>query len=146
MKTPFTLTLAFLLVAQGGGCRRSAQQSPPQAKQSSAETQKKECDFSEYRPLQLSAATLGSPILSIPAPEYPPEARERKVAGRVTVRTLINVSSGLVERACAIDGDESLKSAAEAAALKMKLSPYNDYIKQKYTYASGTVIYNFVAQ
>lgn len=64
----------------------------------------------------------------------------------MTVRVLINVRTGLVEQACAVDGDESLKRAAEVAALKVQLSPYNGYIKQKYTYATGAVIYNFVAQ
>jgi hypothetical protein len=56
------------------------------------------------------------------------------------------VHTGLVEKACAPDGDEDLKRPAEAAALKVKLSPYNDYIRQRYRYAEGVVIYNFVAQ
>jgi hypothetical protein len=125
---------------------RSTQQSPPQAKQASTDTQETQCDFSDYKPLRLRATTLGSPVLSMPQPEYPAEARERKLAGRITVKILINVHTGLVERACAIDGDADLKRPAETAALKVKLSPYNDYITQRYRYAEGVVIYNFIAE
>ena len=147
MKTPFTLTVSVFLVAQCGGVHnRSTQQSPPQAKQASTDTQKKQCDFSDFKPLRLRATTLGSPVLSMPKPEYPVEAKERKLAGRIRVKILINVHTSLVEHACGLDGDEDLKRPAETAALKIKLSPYNDYIKQRYRYAEGVVIYNFVAQ
>jgi outer membrane biosynthesis protein TonB len=145
MKT-FILTLSVLVVAQCGVHTRSTEQSPPQANQASTDTQKKQCDFSDYKPLRLRASTLGSPVLSMPQPEYPAEARERKLTGRITVNVLINVNTGVVEQACAADGNEILKRLAEAAALKIRLSPYNDYIRQRYRYAEGVVIYNFVAQ
>ena len=146
MKTSFALILSVLLATQCGVRTRSTQQSPPQAKPASTNTQNKQCDFSDYKPLRLAASTLGSPVLSMPQPEYPVEAKERKLAGRITVEILINVQTGLVEQACAPDGDEDLKRPAEAAALKVKLSPYNDYIRQRHRYAEGVVIYNFVAQ
>jgi len=146
MKTPFALTLSVFLVAQCGVPSRSTQQAPPQAKPASKDTQNKQCDFSDYKPLRLAASTLGSPVLSMPQPEYPVEARGRKLAGRITVKILIDVHTGLVEKACALDGDEDLKQPAEAAALKVKLSHYNDYIRQRYRYAEEVVIYNFVAQ
>src|SRR5436309_14920784 len=58
MKTPFTLTVSVFLVAQCGGVHnRSTQQSPPQAKQASTDTQKKQCDFSDFKPLRLRATT-----------------------------------------------------------------------------------------
>src|ERR1700730_6827853 len=137
MKTPSTLLLSIVFIAQCGAHRpQSTQQAPPQAKQSNAEEAKGPCDFSEYKPLKLKG-TLGSPAVSMPRPEYPPEAKDRKIEGPVTVRVLINVRSGLVERACAINGDEGLRRAAEAAALKVKLSPYNNYIKERYSYAEG---------
>ena len=145
MKAHLTLILSVLLVAQCGVHTRSSQPSP-QAKQPSAEAQEKRCDFSDYKPLRLGAAGLGSLVLSLPQPEYSAEARERKLAGRITVKVLINVHTGFVEQACASDGDEILKRLAEAAALKIRLSPYNNYIKQMYSYAEGTMIYNFVAQ
>jgi outer membrane biosynthesis protein TonB len=145
MKTHLLMPLSVLLMAQCGGHNPSTQPSP-QAEKATVAAPEKRCDFSDYKPLQLQAATLGSPVLRMPRPEYPSEARERKVAGPVTVRVLINVHTGHVEQACAVEGDESLKRAAEMAALKVQLSPYNNYIQQRYTYAAGFVIYNFEPQ
>lgn len=62
------------------------------------------------------------------------------------VKVLINVRTGLVESRCALDGDVILRKAAEAAALKVRVSPYGDYIKERYRYAEGVVVYNFGAQ
>jgi hypothetical protein len=142
MKTSLTLIFSILFVAQ---CGVPTQQSLPQDKQPSTETQNKRCDFSSYKPLRLGAAGLGTPVLSLPQPEYSAEARERKLAGRITVTILINIHTGFVEQACAPDGDEILKQLVEAAALKIRLSPYNDYIKLRYRYAQGAVVYNFVS-
>lgn len=82
----------------------------------------------------------------MPKPEYPREAKDRKIEGSITVKVLINVRSGLVEQACAINGDQALGRAAEGTALKVKLSPYNDYVRERYSYAEGVVTYSFVAQ
>jgi hypothetical protein len=145
MKT-FTLLLLVVFAAQCNPLRtESSKQNPQQANLPTADSETKRCDFSIYNPLVLKG-TLGSPAVSMPQPQYPPEAKDRKLAGPVTVKVLINVRTGLVERACAIDGDEPLSKAAETAALKVRLSPYNDYIKERYQYAEGVVTYNFVAQ
>ena len=82
----------------------------------------------------------------MPQPQYPPEAKDRKLSGSIAVKVLVNVNTTSVEKACAGDGDDLLRKAAEAAALKIRLLPYNDYIKQRYSYAEGIVVYNFVAQ
>jgi outer membrane biosynthesis protein TonB len=116
---------------------------PQQINQSSSKS-KKECDFAAYKPLRFTS-TLGSPAISMPKPDYPPEAKGQKIEGIVRVKLLINVRSGLVEQACVIEGDEILGQAAKTAALKVKVSPYNNYIKERYNYAEGVVSYNFVA-
>jgi hypothetical protein len=143
MKSSITLAFAVLLVAQCGRATRSSQPSLWKTKEPGTETENKQCDFSSYNPLPPEAQGFGSPVLSMPQPEYSAEARERKLSGRIQVNVLINVNTGLVERACALDGDETLKRLAEAAALKIRLSPYNDYIKHNYRYAQGVVVYNF---
>lgn len=144
MKALITLTFVVLLVVQCGRATRSNKPSVSEAEQPRSETQNNQCGFSSYKPLRLGA-DLGSPALSMPQPEYSAEARERKLAGRITVNVLINVNTGVVEQACAADGDAILKRLAEAAALRIRLSPYNDYIKRRYRYAQGFVVYNFVA-
>jgi hypothetical protein len=146
MKISGTFVLSAIFVTQCGVHRTaSTEQATPPAKSSSAEAEKQRCDFSDYKPLTLRG-TLGSQATSMPIPKYPPEAKEQKIAGRVTVKVLINVRSGVIERACAIQGDDLLRNAAEAAALKIKLRSYSNYIKEKYNYAEGVVIYNFLAQ
>jgi Gram-negative bacterial TonB protein C-terminal len=89
---------------------------------------------------------MGLPAASIPQPQYPSEAKDRKLAGSIAVRVLINVRTSLVEKACTSDGNDILRKAAETAALKIRLFPYNDYIKERYRYAEGMIVYNFVAQ
>src|SRR5687767_4466624 len=109
MKASITLAIIALLVPQCGRATRSSQPSNSETKPPSTETQDKQCDFPSYKPLRLGAAGLGTPVLSLPQPEYSAEARERKLAGQITVKILINVNTGVVEQACASDGDEILK-------------------------------------
>lgn len=86
----------------------------------------------------------GSPMISFPKPEYPPEARERGIHGSVAVRLLVNVRTGLVERACIIEGDKTLAPAAKDAAMRVKFSPYSQDIQARYEFAEELVTYGFV--
>ena len=90
-----------------------------------------------------AGATYHSPMISFPQPEYPPEARKGGIHGSVLVRLLVNVRTGLVERACVIEGDEALAQAAKDAGMRVKFSPYSDYIQKKYTFAEEVVTYGF---
>jgi len=88
------------------------------------------------------------PRISLPPPRYPNEAKEQRVGGLVKVSVLVNAESGRVERACAVEGDDLLKAAAEAAARQARFSPYlnNTYIKENHKYLEGIISYNFVLQ
>jgi len=79
------------------------------------------CDFSAYAPVPMS---LFDPkvVTKRVAPEYPAGAVERGVQGRVVVKGLVN-EQGLIERACAVEGEEILRRAAETAVLRWKLKP-----------------------
>jgi hypothetical protein len=145
MKISLALIFFIFFAVQCGERTPSTKQSNPRYQQPSPETQNKRCDFSSYKPLRLGAQSLETPVLSFPKPEYSAQARERKLAGRIAVIVLINTHTGSVEQACASDGGEILKQLAEAAALKIKLAPYKDYIKRRYQYAQGVVVYNFVS-
>lgn len=79
------------------------------------------CDFSSYSPVRIEQFDRGA-ILKRVQPEYPPEAIHAAIQGRVAVKALVN-EKGLVEKACAIDGDQQLGWVAEKAALKWKFKP-----------------------
>jgi len=133
----------MLLVSQCGGHRASSsEQTSEQPKESAAV---KQCDFSAYRPLVVRN-TLGAPYASMSQPDYPPEAKGRKLGGSVVVKVLINVKTGSVEKACAVKGNEIFVSPAERAALKIKTSSYNEYITTRYQYVEAQVVYTFVPQ
>ena len=79
------------------------------------------CDFSSYSPIRIEQFDRGAIIKRV-QPEYPPEAVQAAIQGRVTVKALVN-EKGLVEKACAVDGEQQLRKAAEKAALQWKFKP-----------------------
>ena len=79
------------------------------------------CDFSSYAPVRIKQFDRKAIIKRV-QPEYPLEAAQRGVQGRVVLKALVN-EKGIVEKACAIEGDETLRKAAEKAALQWKLKP-----------------------
>jgi outer membrane biosynthesis protein TonB len=131
--------LGLIFVAQ---CGKETQQAPSPKPQPTASS----CDFSSYKPLKAGA---NAPAISMPRPDYPPEAKAQKLHGQVTVKMLINFHTGIVEHACVVSGDETLGKAATEAALKSRFSPdwgHNKYLAQRYDYAETYLVYNFVAQ
>jgi TonB family protein len=78
------------------------------------------CDFSCYHPIRISYLVKRNG--KIFQPEYPEEARKKKVEGTVIVKILIN-RDGIVEKACVISGDPLLRKASEDAALKSTFEP-----------------------
>jgi TonB family protein len=105
------------------------------------------CDFSAYQPVRQSHFVSNTVIEKV-KPEYPPEARKRGAQGWINVKILVN-RDGAVEKACA-DGDQTLKDAAEKAALQWKFKPNFGYAKaaeagsRKYKYREDVIAFNFV--
>src|SRR5207248_8522355 len=95
-KVLLVLTVSNLLFIQCG-----SRQAPPRSDTSRNDrpTVDKKCDFSELKPLK-ARANYGSPLVSMPQPTYPLEAKERGIKGRVGVLVLVNVHNGNVENAC----------------------------------------------
>lgn len=79
------------------------------------------CDFSAYAPVRIEHFDTRA-ITKRVKPEYPPEAMKRGIQGLVVVKTLVN-ERGMVERTCAVEGEDALRRAAETAALQWKLKP-----------------------
>lgn len=79
------------------------------------------CDFSMYVPVRIEQFDRKA-ITKRVQPGYPLEAVQRGIQGRVVVKALVN-EKGIVEKACAVEGEEVLRKAAEKAALQWKLKP-----------------------
>src|SRR5262245_47742674 len=69
-----------------------------------------ECDFTAYHPVRESHF-VSRTVMKKVEPIYPPEAANRGIQGWVNVKILIK-REGNVEKACAVDGDQTLKDAA----------------------------------
>ena len=90
-----------------------------------------------------------APVINLPKPEYPKEAKAKGVAGMVAVKVLIRARSGVVERACVVEGNDILGNAAKNAALQAKFSPNwgnNKYLAERYEYFEATITYNFLPE
>ena len=100
-----------------------------------------ECDFSSFKALKMHSL----PAVSLITPTYPAEAKDRRIGGTVHVKVIVD-EKGTVLKACVIEGDESLRKAAEAAALEAKFKPglWNSYLAERYDYAEFIITYNFV--
>jgi TonB family protein len=90
-----------------------------------------------------------APVINLPLPEYPLEAKAKNIAGRVVVKVLIIAKSGEVERACIVEGNDILGNAAKNAALRATFSPYwgnNKSLAERYEYFEAALTYNFLPQ
>jgi TonB family protein len=79
------------------------------------------CDFSKYKPLKGSFE--GKITRNTVKPDYPVEARTKRIQGTVAVQVLCD-ANGTVMKACATSGNPALRKAAEEAALKTLFKPF----------------------
>jgi TonB family protein len=101
---------------------------------------KDECDFSSYKPAIVShfvQTTLKTKV----KPKYPTEAAQRGIQGKISVKILVD-RDGNVAKACAFNGDEVLRRAAEEAALQWKFK--RDVVVGKQSYVEAGISFNFV--
>lgn len=106
---------------------------PARQTQESAKTavdQKTRCNFSTVKSVTLDSDTIENAAVKKVEPIYPQTARQQGIQGLVIVKVLIN-SGGNVERACALNGDELVRSAAEAAALEWKFGDSRVLLQSK---------------
>jgi TonB family protein len=94
-------------------CQTAAQRIVPQTPEG--------CDFSIYRPIRMKHFPTEA-VISKVSPQYPRKARTQKIEGKVSVKILIN-EAGIVEKACAFDGQKIFWAEAEKAALQWKFKP-----------------------
>jgi TonB family protein len=88
----------------------------------------------------IDGGVLNSKALELPPAKYPEEARKSKIAGRVTVKVLIDEKGNLVS-AEAIEGPEILRASALEAARKAKFTL--TLIGTRPVKVSGVLTYDF---
>jgi TonB family protein len=139
------LVIALLSNCQYGGPKSQptgqSADSHGQAVLPTLEPTKPNCDFSRFKALKMHSL----PAEKLPKPVYPPEAEEQKVSGTVVVKVIVD-KQGTVTVACAVEGDDRLRKAAEEAAMQAKFEPglWNSYNAERYDYAEFAVSYHFV--
>ena len=79
-------------------------------------------------------------LIEAPRPEYPQEARDKKIEGNVSVRIVIG-EEGKVISARATSGPEILHEASVAAAKKARFEPST--VNGKPVKVVGTMTYDF---
>jgi TonB family protein len=118
------MVVAINLLAQWSACKPNNKntEATPHSTTAAQKSNNDECDFTVYQPVRESHFVQRAVTKKV-EPIYPPDAVNRGIQGWVNVKILIN-RDGDVEKACAIDGDQSLKDAVEKAALQWKFKPH----------------------
>lgn len=100
------------------------------------------CDFSKYSPIRMNHFPSEAVIKKV-TPNYPQKARKQKIEDTVSVKILIN-ENGILEKACAFDGNRVFWTEAEKAAMKWRFKPKyglafsvqrQDNVKKRYAFA-----------
>lgn len=107
----------------------------------SDENTNNKCDFSSFDPIK----QMPGGVTELPKPAYPPEAKEKKIIGLVSLRVLVD-RLGQIVRVCKLKGEEILAESAIRAAEQIKIDP--KYVQQrlegkKQNYLEFTITYNF---
>lgn len=116
----------------------SAKPAAPTAIQAKAEQ-----DTNEAGDQPVVEGNLRGKELTLTKPEYPPDAKNEGLSGKVTVAILVN-KQGRVVSARALTGHHSLKVAAVAAARQSKFAPEN--LDRQSSKNSGRITYTFKQQ
>lgn len=88
----------------------------------------------------ISGGVLNGKAISLPAPDYPPIAKQAKASGAVAVQVTID-ENGSVIAAHAVSGHPLLQASAVAAARQAKFSP--TLLMGEPVKVTGVIVYNF---
>jgi outer membrane biosynthesis protein TonB len=110
--------------------------------QVSEQVNEKECDFSAYKPVTVSHF-LQTSLKTRVKPIYPSEAIRRGIRGKISVKILVD-RDGNVVKACALNGEDVLRSVAEDAALKWKFN--RNVIVGRESFVEDGIAFNFVLE
>jgi len=136
-----TLLTGFLSYCSApGGHANEVPIAPQQQEQETTPKANDECDFSAFKPVIVSHFLQTSLKMKV-KPLYPKEAVQKGLQGKISVKILVN-RDGDVIKACALNGDELLRRAAEDAALKWKFK--RNVIAGRESFVVTGIAFNFV--
>jgi TonB family protein len=124
-----TIVIGFILINQYAVASIPPDRGEPVAVQTDRQTEE-----------PVVKGVLNSKATALVNPEYPAEAKERGLSGKVTVEVFVD-RDGTVMRAKAVTGDPRLRDAAVAAAMKTKFA--SDRLTSQSQLTSGTITYTF---
>jgi TonB family protein len=87
---------------------------------------------------------LNGKAISLPRPEYPDQARKRRLAGMVVVKVLIDEAGNVIGAKDMCQGSVYLSETSVAAALRARFTPTK--LSGMPVRVNGVIIYNFVPQ
>lgn len=88
----------------------------------------------------ISGGVLNGKAISLPAPEYPPIAKQARASGAVAVQVTVD-ENGAVIAAHAVSGHPLLQASAVAAARQARFSP--TLLMGEPVKVNGVIVYNF---
>jgi outer membrane biosynthesis protein TonB len=130
-KTRRASAIVLLIVVTADCQGRSPQPARPSGHLESSHSvvsaqHKAPCELDKYLPIAIPERM---PVLARAKPSYPAAAVAGHVEGRVSVTVVVN-ASGAVVLACAQQGPEILRAAAEDAARQFRFAPW-DFSKHR---------------
>jgi TonB family protein len=87
---------------------------------------------------------LNGKAIKLTAPSYPPEARQKRLTGRVFAAVLIDEAGNVINARAVCGGYPELNQVGVEAARSSKFSP--TLVNQKAVRVTGVIVYNFIAQ
>lgn len=91
----------------------------------------------------ISGGVLNGKALSLPKPDFPPEARAAGVSGTVAVQVLVDEAGNVVE-AKAVSGHPLLQQASIAAAFQARFNA--TFLMGEPVKVTGVIVFNFAKQ
>lgn len=132
--------LPFQFVLKDGGEDRGIITVTPTQEIDKTNDADDKCDFSSFKPFTVSHFVKTS-LKTQFKPTYPSEAVRGGLHGKIGVKILVD-RDGNVVKACAFNGDDILRQAAEDAALKWKFK--RKVVAGRESFVEAGISFNFV--
>jgi len=143
LKVGFVLLLVFVFASSGWSQSKNSPSRKTESSQLAPAARKPTIKQLALVESTCSKGVLNQVALHMGIAAYPPQARQKHIGGKVTIKVYVN-EGGDVYHAIPIDGPKLLRASAASAASWSRFVPFemnNTPVK-----CAGLLVYNFVAQ